>query len=212
MTKKYQTLLFDFDGCIVSSIFFWINVTRETLNAFNVYPTDREIMFHIGDWDIHSYFDIEDGDKFISILNSKLKGNEGSQNLPGNVKEMLLELENSHKKAIVSSGLNANIVSTLELNNVDHFFELILGADDVKNVKPDPEPINKALKFLDSKAEDTVMIGDSRKDLEAASNAGVDSILYYPKEHELTHDFDMLMTYKPTFVVHSMLEIANIVS
>ena len=55
------------------------------------------------------------------------------------------------------------------------------------------------------------MIGDSRKDLEAANNAGVDSILYYPAIHENSHDLEMLLTYEPTYVVKSLLEIKEIV-
>ena len=69
-----------------------------------------------------------------------------------------------------------------------------------------------AIELLKGTHETSIMIGDSRKDIEAATNAGIHSILYYPKEHENTHDLDMLMSYEPTYVVNSLLEIPDIVS
>jgi pyrophosphatase PpaX len=46
----------------------------------------------------------------------------------------------------------------------------------VKNAKPDPEGIFLALKELNGRPEETVMVGDSHYDIEAAKNAGVSSV------------------------------------
>ena len=211
MTKKYENLLFDFDGCLVTSIDFWIKIYRETFDLFDIHPTDKEIMFHVGDWDIHEHFGIEDGEKFSQIVNSKLTNLHERQVLSKNVIEMLDRLDGEHQIAIVSSAVKTDIIDALTRNKIDHHFSIIIGVEEVENYKPHPEPIFKAMSFLDADIEDTIMIGDSRKDLEAANNAGVDSILYYPEEHQNTHDFEMLKSYNPTYIVSSLLEIPEIV-
>ena len=45
------------------------------------------------------------------------------------------------------------------------------------------------------------MIGDSRKDLEAAKNAEIDSLLFYPKSHSIFYDLKNLKTYNPTYII-----------
>ena len=190
---------------------FLINIYKETFAAFNIHPSDQEIMFHVGDWDIHTHFGIEDVDKFTEMVNSKLTNLQERQVLSKNVIEMLSALEGSHNMAIVSSAVKGDILDALTRNNIVHHFSAIIGVHEVKNYKPHPEPIYSAMSFLEAKPENSIMIGDSRKDIEAANNAGVDSILYYPPEHINTHDLDMLMTYNPTYVVNSLLKIVEIV-
>lgn len=56
------------------------------------------------------------------------------------------------------------------------YFEVLIGREDVKNPKPDAEPIIKALESLDTKNREIWMIGDTKLDLIAAKNANVNSI------------------------------------
>lgn len=212
MSVKYKNLLFDFDGCLVSSIDFWIKIYKEALAEFDSYPSDKELMFHIGDWDMWKHFGVTDEAKFVEIVNAKLGDLHDRQVLSENAQEVLEILSPNHKMAVVSSGVKVNILDALTKNEVDHHFQAIIGVGEVENYKPHPEPLHLAIKLLQGQQESSVMIGDSRKDLEAANNAGIASILYYPKEHENTHDLDMLMSYEPTYVVNSLLEIPDIVS
>ena len=55
-------------------------------------------------------------------------------------------------------------------------FDLLIGRENVKNPKPHPEPILKAMKRLKAKKEETWMIGDTILDMVAAKSAGVKSI------------------------------------
>jgi phosphoglycolate phosphatase len=66
------------------------------------------------------------------------------------------------------------MLSHLELN---HYFSSILGYNDVKNPKPHPEMVNKLLDIHQIKKQNAQLIGDSHKDIMAATNAGVDSVL-----------------------------------
>lgn len=212
MSTKYENLLFDFDGCLVSSIDFWIQIYKETLAEFDSFPTDKELMFHLGDWDMWKHFGVRNQEHFAEIVNAKLASQADRHVLSENADIVLDLLAPSHQMAVVSSGLKENIVDALTHNSVLHYFQEVIGVNEVKHYKPHPEPVHLAIKLLKGKNDNSIMIGDSRKDIEAASNAGVDSILYYPKAHEKTHDLEMLMTYKPTYVINSLLELPDIVN
>ncbi|MEA3228368.1 MAG: HAD family hydrolase [Campylobacterota bacterium] len=57
-----------------------------------------------------------------------------------------------------------------------HYFEVLVGRENVTHPKPHAEPILTALKELDKVDEDIWMIGDTKLDLISAKNAGVNSI------------------------------------
>ena len=56
-------------------------------------------------------------------------------------------------------------------------FKTILGYDSVKNPKPHPEMVNKILDIHNVSNFNAQLIGDSHKDIMAATRAGVDSVL-----------------------------------
>lgn len=57
-----------------------------------------------------------------------------------------------------------------------HYFEVLIGHEDVDNHKPHPEPIHKALEEMGYTLETVWMIGDTRLDLEASQRAGVEAV------------------------------------
>lgn len=77
---------------------------------------------------------------------------------------------------IVTSKIRKTTLMGLKLTGLDSYISSIVTIDDVKNAKPDPEGIFRALKELNGRPEETVMVGDSHYDIEAAKNAGVSSV------------------------------------
>jgi phosphoglycolate phosphatase len=68
------------------------------------------------------------------------------------------------------------------------FFKAVIGREDVKNPKPHPEPVLKALLALNSDAKNAWIIGDMILDLMAAKEAGINSVgvlCGYGKEEDL---------------------------
>ena len=66
--------------------------------------------------------------------------------------------------------------------------ELIIGADDVVNPKPHPEPVQEALRRLGEPATGAVYVGDSVHDMESGRAAGVKTaaVLWGPfSRHDL---------------------------
>jgi pyrophosphatase PpaX len=77
---------------------------------------------------------------------------------------------------VVSSKIRLGVQRGLDLFQMGGFFELVIGAEDVVNHKPHPEPILRAIEKLDAAAAETVYIGDSIHDITAGRAAGVKTI------------------------------------
>ena len=96
---------------------------------------------------------------------------------PG-VTEMMEALqEKGCTMALVTSRLKSSTMQAVEKFGLDRFFKVIITADDCTRHKPDPEPVNMALKKLGASADGTVMLGDTFMDIGCAKNAGIRSIL-----------------------------------
>lgn len=73
------------------------------------------------------------------------------------------------------SDLSAEILQTLQIG---HFFDVVLGIDQVSEPKPSPKPLEQALLALGTPSEDCVFIGDSKIDSMASAAAGISFLLH----------------------------------
>jgi HAD superfamily hydrolase (TIGR01509 family) len=80
------------------------------------------------------------------------------------------------KLAAVSTTWRANIVTVLKAANLYSAFSLIVGKEDVKAAKPDPEGYTLAVGSLGLRPRDTVALEDSATGLSAARGAGVRAV------------------------------------
>lgn len=206
---KYEYYLFDWDGCLAKTLEVWLNAFKQIYKEYGVEPSDQEIAHHFGDWQAPKHFGIEDVEgcvtKVATLAHQKLKEVE----LYEGAKELLEYLAQTKKLALLSSSQRQVLDWGLRHNGLTHLFNVVISGDEVKHHKPHPEVIEKGLTALNATKELAVMIGDSRKDLEAASNAGVDSILIYPQSHALFYDLDQLKQYRPTHMFTSFAELKN---
>ena len=77
------------------------------------------------------------------------------------------------KTGIISTKYRYRIESTIRLYGMDELIDLVIGGEDVKTAKPDPEGVWKALDRLECAREETLYIGDSLVDARTAENSGV---------------------------------------
>jgi beta-phosphoglucomutase len=81
------------------------------------------------------------------------------------------------KMAIGSAAIPFNIDFVLDNLHIRHYFGAIVSADDVTVSKPDPETFTKAAAILDVPPEACIVFEDAPKGVEAASRAGMRSIV-----------------------------------
>lgn len=74
---------------------------------------------------------------------------------------------------VVTSKLRDGALRGLRLMQIEDCFDFVVGADDVLQAKPHPEPVLRALELAQSAAAEAVMIGDSPHDLACGRAAGV---------------------------------------
>ena len=78
--------------------------------------------------------------------------------------------------AVATNGSSIFAKKILKYLNKFDYFSAILGADMVTHSKPDPEMLNIAIATAKCKESETIMIGDSIKDMGASANAGCSAI------------------------------------
>ena len=85
-------------------------------------------------------------------------------------------------KALRAMGLRIGLCTINSEKSVDRIlkrfgiaslFDVTISRNQVKHVKPDPEHLEAALKVLGASPEETVVIGDSRVDMQSAKGVGV---------------------------------------
>jgi len=82
----------------------------------------------------------------------------------------------------ISTSRSTNMKPIMERFELGPYFDLVITALDVQNPKPHPESIEKIIQTFSLKKEETVFVGDSEIDRQAAGSAGVKFIAYKNKE------------------------------
>ena len=80
------------------------------------------------------------------------------------------------KQAVFTYNTHNNARISLETADIFHYFEVIVGRDDIKNLKPHPDHLKHICEKIDVKPDQIVVIGDTGRDIEAAINIGSRSI------------------------------------
>jgi len=81
--------------------------------------------------------------------------------------------DRGYRIGIVTTKFRRRIERILEKGGVTQLVDVIVGFEDVAEPKPDPEPIEVALRRLGCEKESATYVGDSVIDAEAAASAGV---------------------------------------
>lgn|SRR5690554_673612 len=102
-----------------------------------------------------------------------------------------------YELAIITNGFKDTQNVKLKEAGIAHYFKAVITSEDVKLVKPHPAIFVKALDLMQTKAEESLMIGDCiEADVKGAYNAKIDQVFYNPK--------GTIVDFKPTFDIQSL--------
>jgi phosphoglycolate phosphatase len=90
--------------------------------------------------------------------------------------------------------------------NMGNFFALVLGGDSLNEKKPHPLPLLHVCKTLNISVENTVMIGDSKNDIQAANACTMDSV-------GVTYGYNYgedIGVHMPSIIIDNFSELNNI--
>lgn len=89
------------------------------------------------------------------------------------VKEVLERLQaNGIKLGVVTTKMRLTTERGLRFVGIHAYMDAVITIDDVKNAKPHPEPVLKAMELLGADPATTLMLGDSTVDMQSAVAAG----------------------------------------
>ena len=107
---------------------------------------------------------------------------------------------------IVSSKKKEAVAYGLQLTGLDGYFATIIGYDEVKHYKPDPEGLLVACTALHQSHDDAIYVGDSATDMIAAHQAGMYSVALITH----TERKDAILATNPNEAIHDLMELLHI--
>lgn len=178
MTKA---IILDFDGTLADTASVIIQTIKGTIKELGLPSrTDEECRSVIGlrlietppvlfpgcNVDVDLYASIYR--RLFNIFNT-----DGAVQLYPNVKETLAELQDRGMTlTIASSRSNRSLTEYIVNLGLSDTITYILGADDVAEGKPNPEPVLKTLDKLKLSADEVIVVGDTSFDIDMGRNAG----------------------------------------
>ena len=195
--SKYDTVLFDFDGTVVDSTDAVLGAWRHTYDVLDPGGYNEEACLSTFgeklDVSLHKFFPDHPVDDVVKIYRDWQIGRLGQyvHEFPG-VLDAIRNIHNAgYKTGVVTSRHRETAVILFDMFHVHDVFDVIIDCEDTVKHKPDPEPIDLALKKLDSEPEKTLYVGDAVFDLLTSHNAGVDfALVLWTKTYEVLTDED----------------------
>lgn len=212
--KVYNYILLDWDGNIAKTLDVWLEACRIVLHKRSIMHSDEEISVGFGALD--EYFigaGVSDVRAAIGEVNKLARQHLPKADLYPDALEVLKSLHAKNKKlALITTSSHSDFDSVFDRHNLTKFFSTIVTGEDVTHHKPHPEPLEKGLEQLSGNKAQAIMVGDSDKDIRAANRAGIDSILFYPPEHERFYKLQDLSRHKPTYIISDFRELVGLVN
>ncbi len=207
--KKY--ILFDNDGVLVDTERWYFEANKKALKELGLileFERYMDIMTRgSSSWEIA----FEAGVSKEIVDKQRVKRDSYYQNflltkdieIP-KVKNVLKELSNSYKMAIVTTSRREDFMIINQKSGIPSFMDFVLCVEDYERAKPYPDPYLKAIQNFNCKKEEAIVVEDSQRGLSSAVNAKIDCIVV-KNEFTKTQDFS-----KATHHIDSLEELLNL--
>ena len=177
-----KLIILDFDGTLADTRGLIVKTMQQTLDALGLEPrTDDQCAAMIGlplKQAFTHLIPMEDemGDRCVETYRRLFNENNAVYTIPAfpNVIETLhLLKEKGYTLTIASSRSHWSLMEFIEDMHLNEVIPYVLGADDVIQAKPNPEPVLKTLENFGCNPEDAWVVGDTWYDIEMGRRAGV---------------------------------------
>ena len=182
--KDKKVIVFDLDGTVVRLAADWVTLKNKLLEKYSKLY-DEKCSFESMSVCLSKI--VEKGDEkvlknFFDIMR-RYELENIKQNQP--IEETIFFINNKElfgcnkdaKLAILSLNTRDTIIKSLKLANISNEIDLIIGREDVRKWKPDPEGLLKIQDYFNINNEDMIYFGDLEKDILTGKNAGIKAYL-----------------------------------
>jgi len=177
---QFTTVLFDLDGTLIDSIRLILDSYHHTLAVHRLPArSDAHWLAGLGTPLLVQFRDWSDDPVQLEAMVATYREYNLSHHdamvtaYPGVVETVRTIRRMGFRTGLVTSKNRPGALRGLRHVGLEDSMELIIGADEVENPKPHPEPIELALHRLNAAPEQTIYVGDSIHDMQAGRGAGV---------------------------------------
>lgn len=177
----YRAVVFDFDGTIIDTEKHLFDVINKHLTKHNESPITLEFYRRsIGGaaTELHNYLESLIGPEKKAAIYKEHNDTSGHLPIIETIQQLMEYLKQRHiPMAIATSSHREDILPTFHKLGLDKYIEVIVGREDVENVKPNLEPYLTAVQQLNYNPTNCLAIEDSVNGATAANSAGLDVIV-----------------------------------
>lgn len=208
-----RTVLFDLDGTIIDTNELIIETFLHVLRDKTPSPFTREhIIPSMGltlEEQIRIFTGQDQVDELVAAYReyNVTRHDELVREFPY-VQEVMAELHASGiQLGVVTTKMRATTERALRMFGLIDYLSTIVTVQDVTHPKPHPEPVLRAVEALKADPVQTIMVGDSPADIQAANAAGVVSCgVAWSLKGEA-----VLRQYEPRHIIHDMRDLYALV-
>jgi len=211
--NRIKNIIFDLDGTLIDSSRGIVEAVNYALaESGDKLRTHEEIVPYIG-YPLSQMFP-NFSERSTSELYDLFREKAIQSIVPST--EALPEVENvlehfyseGYQMSIATTKIRAHIEGILDKLEWRKYFHSVIGGDEVKQVKPNPEMFLTAIERLDATIANTVVVGDTENDIIAAQAIPVKSVaVKCPYGGE-----EKVIALKPDFYLNSISELPDIFS
>jgi pyrophosphatase PpaX len=175
---RYPFVLFDLDGTLVDSAqVILASFHHATETVLNRRFADEQILEQVGGTNLETQMALLDPDRVEELVDVYRAHNDPSYDglaCFAGVVDVLRQLKRQGRRlGVVTAKRRATVERVLAGAEIGAYFDVVVGSDSTRRHKPDPEPIQHALRELAAQPEQAAYVGDSPFDIAAARAAGV---------------------------------------
>ena len=177
-----KLIILDFDGTLADTRGLIIMTMQQTIQELGLESrTDDQCAAMIGLPLKQAFTDLIPmtdamGDLCVDTYRRIFNENNASYTIPAfpNVLETLRLLsQKGYTLTIASSRIHRSLMEFVEGMDLQEVISYVLGADDVLQAKPNPEPVLKTLEKFGCIPDEALVVGDTWYDIEMGRRAGV---------------------------------------
>ena len=192
---KYQHIVFDIDGTLINTEDAILHSLQDALEkCIHEKVPIKQLLFVMGitGEDALRQLKINNIPLALKLWEENIKKYSNTITIYDGIQDLLNSLsECDCKIGIVTSKTKAEFKDDFDRFGLNHYFKMIICADDTTEHKPSPEPLLKYIEISGAYNEQILYIGDSKYDSLCAKNAEVDFALAMWGSHtrELEADY-----------------------
>ena len=173
---RFPVVLFDLDGTVIDSgAIILASMRHAAKEVLGAEPSDELLMAAVGGPGLEAQMHALAPDRVEELVTVYRAHNEPLHEqlmCCAGMEDVLVRLRDEGRRlGIVTAKRRATVELAFNVLPLRHLFETVVGGDETKRHKPDPEPLLLAAERLNVDARDCAYVGDSPFDIRAAKAA-----------------------------------------